>query len=63
MLRTFFIASLAAAGVLASHLANAAGSEGLKRPLRTAADSHVYVVQPPLAVLHDTSSAKHSLVA
>jgi hypothetical protein len=63
MLRTLFITAMAATAALASSLATAAGSEGLKRPLRTAADSSVHVTQPPLTVAHENSCAKHSFAA
>ena len=60
MLRTFFIAFVAAAGALTSSLATAAGSEGLKRPLRTVADPTARVTQSLVTASNDDNSANHT---
>ena len=62
MLRTFFIASVAAASVLASSIAAGEGISQKKRPLKSVAGATAQVTQPLVAAATDSVRAKHMLV-
>jgi hypothetical protein len=62
MLRTFFIASLAAASVLASSIAAGEGISPKKRPLKSAADATAHVTQPLIAAATNSVRAQPMLV-
>jgi hypothetical protein len=62
MFRTFFVACLAAASVLASNLANAEGISPKQRPLKSVAEATARTTQPLIATASESSSAKRERI-
>jgi hypothetical protein len=63
MLRTFFIASAAAAGVLVSSVATADHVSGVRRPLLTAVYATTPVTPPVITLADHVSGVRRPLVA